>query len=145
MEVKEEAKRMGKIVSGARTVGKNVYFYSILYCIGIVGILIITFVRYEIIIEKLAIVNWSEVVLLLGALYSLPVLALTFISKLNRTLAILIAGIVAIIVFIVYWISTSSANDMVLNIRELLVPVLGIYFLCSAFIGVPGVFRSKLK
>lgn len=136
---------MGKITSGARAVGKNIYFYSFLYCIGIVGILVITIIRYDIIIEKLAIINWSEVVLLLGALYSLPVLTLTFISKFNRTMAIMIAGIVAIIVFIVYWISTTSASDMVLTIRDLLVPILGIYFLCSAFMGVTGVFRSKLK
>ena len=136
---------MGRITSGAKTVGKNIYFYSLLYTIGIIGIAIITIVRYEIIIEKLVIVNWGEVVLLLGMLYSLPVLALTFISKINRTLAIMIAGIVAIIVMIVYWISTTSANDMIVTIRTMLIPVLGIYFLCLAFIGVPGVFRSKLK
>lgn len=136
---------MGRITSGAKAVGKNIYFYSFMYCIGIVGIAIITIVRYEIIIEKLVIVNWGEVVLLLGMLYSLPVLALTFISKINRTLAIMIAGIVSIIVLIIYWISTTSANDMIVTIRTMLIPVLGLYFLCLAFVGVPGVFRSKLK
>lgn len=136
---------MSRIASGAKTVGKNIYFYSFLYTIGIVGIAVITFVRYDIIIEKLAIINWGEVVLLLGMLYSLPVLTLNFISKINRTLAITLSGIVSIVVCIIYWISANSASDMIITIRELLVPFLGIYFLCLAFIGVPGVFRSKLK
>jgi hypothetical protein len=136
---------MGRITSGAKTVGKNIYFYSVLYTVGVIGIAIITFARYDIIIEKLAIINWGEVVLLLGMLYSLPVLALSFISKINRTLAIMVAGIVSIVVCIIFWISANSASDMIITIRELLVPFLGIYFLCLAFIGVPGVFRSKLK
>jgi uncharacterized membrane protein YsdA (DUF1294 family) len=136
---------MGKLISGAKSVGKNIYLYSVLYCIGILGILFITIARYEIIVEKLAIVNWNEVVLLLGMLYSLPVLALTFLSKVNRTIAIMIAGVVSVIVFIVYWISTTSASEMIITIRELLVPVLGIYFLVLAFVGLPTVFRSKLR
>ncbi len=136
---------MGKLTSGAKTVGKNIYFYALLYCVGIIGILVVTVIRYEIIVEKLAIVNWGEVVLLLGMLYSLPVLALTFISKLNRTLAIMLAGIVAMIVFIIYWISATSASNMIEIIRSSLIPVMGIFFLVSAFLALPGVFRSKLK
>jgi hypothetical protein len=136
---------MGRITSGAKTVGKNVYFYSFLYCIGIIGIAVITIGRYDIIIEKLAIVNWGEVILLLGMLYSLPVLALSFVSKFNRTLAIMLAGIVSIIVFVIYWVSATSASDLIVTIRIMLIPVLGGYFVISAFIGLPSVFRSKLK
>ncbi len=108
---------MGRITSGAKTVGKNVYFYSFLYCIGIIGIAVITIGRYDIIIEKLAIVNWGEVILLLGMLYSLPVLALSFVSKFNRTLAIMLAGIVSIIVFVIYWVSATSASDLIVTIH----------------------------
>jgi len=127
---------MGKVTSASKKVGKNLYFYASLYCIGVIGIIIITISRYDIIIDKLGIVNWGELVLLLGLMYSLPVLALTFVGKVNKSMAIILAGVMSIIIFIVYCISAITAGEMIVNIKTILNPVLGVFFIITAFISI---------
>jgi len=125
---------MGRLTSTGRSLGKSLYFYATLYCIGTIGMVIVTINRHDIIYDKLDMVNWGEMFLLLGLLYSLPVLFLTFIQRVNKSLAITIAGSTCFIIFIVYWISSANASDMITTIRNVLNPILGIFFIGTAFI-----------
>jgi len=134
---------MGRLTSGARTVGKNIYFYALLYCIGIIGIALITITRYELIAYRLEIDSWVEVVFLLGTLYSLPILALSFVGKINRSLAKIIASILSIIVLIVYWISTGTAEELISDIRAFLMPALALFFLYSAIQSIITIWQRK--
>ncbi len=101
------------ILGRAKSFGKNYYFYAALYCAGIIGMLTITFFRYNVIIEALNIDNWESIIYLLGTLLSLPILALMFLKKITKGLAVIVAGIISMIVFIVYWISTTNAETMI--------------------------------
>ena len=133
---------MGKLVSGAKTIGKNYYFYSSLYCIGIIGMLIITYSRYDIIEEALNLENWKDVMYLLGTLLSLPVLAYMFLQKITRSLAVLIAGIISVVIMIVYWISTAGAETFVTTLRDLLSPFLAIFFIYSALLTLIHIWQK---
>ena len=134
---------MGRITSGAKIVGKNIYFYALLYCIGIIGIAVITITRYELIAHRLEIDSWVEVMFLLGTLYSLPILALSFIGKINRSLAKIVASIISIIVLIVYWISTGTAEELITDIRTFLMPALAMFFLYSAIQSIITIWQRK--
>jgi len=108
-----------------KTLGMSYYFYATIYCIGIIGMLIITFFRYAIIVEVLNVDNWVDVMYLLGTLLSLPILALMFLKKITRTLSITVAGILSILVFIIYWISVAT-------LRDVLAPFLAAFFIYNA-------------
>ena len=123
---------MGKILGKVKGVGKSYYFYATLYCTGIIGILIITYFRHDVIAEVLNLDNWIDIMYLLGTLLSLPILALMFLRKITRTLAITAAGIMSIVVFVVYWISTSGAETFIATLRDILAPFLAAFFIYSA-------------
>lgn len=133
---------MNKFTSGAKTIGKNYYFYASLYCIGIIGMLIITYSRYDIIEEALNLENWKDVMYLLGTLLSLPVLAYMFLQKITRSLAVLIAGIISVVIMIVYWISTAGAETFVTTLRDLLSPFLAIFFIYSALLTLIHIWQK---
>lgn len=135
---------MGKIIGKAKSIGKSYYLYATLYCAGIIGMLIITFTRYDVITEALNVDNWKGIVFLLGTLLSLPILALMFLQKITRTLAVLVAGITSITVMIVYWISTTGAEKFVDTLKTALTPVLAIFFLYTAITSMIYVWQ-KIK
>ena len=124
------------ILGKAKTVGKNYYFYAAIYCIGIIGILIITFFRYDVIAEALNIENWKGIMYLLGTLLSLPILALMFLQKITRSLAVVIAGVTSVVVMIIYWISTTGAETFVITLRDILSPFLAFFFIYSAIMSM---------
>jgi hypothetical protein len=142
LELKEGIRRMGRLVSGAKTIGKNYYFYASLYCIGILGMLIITYSRYDIIDEALNLENWKSVMYLLGTLLSLPVLAYMFLQKITRSLAVLIAGVISIVIMIIYWISTTGAETFVATLRDILSPFLAIFFIYSALLTLIHIWQK---
>lgn len=123
-------------------IGKSYYFYATLYCTGIIGILIITYFRFELLAEVLNLDNWVDVMYLLGTLLSLPILCLMFLKKITRTLAITAAGIMSIVVFIVYWISTSQAETFIEALRNLLAPFLAAFFIYSAITSMIYVWQK---
>ena len=125
---------MGKIIGKAKAVGKSHYFYASCYCIGIIGILIITYFRYDIVAEALNIDNWEEVMYLLGTLLSLTILSYMFLQKITRGLAVTVAGIISIVVMIIYWISTSSAETFIDTLKTVLAPFLAAFFIYSALL-----------
>jgi len=133
---------MGRIVGKLKVVGKNYYFYATLYCVGIIGMLIITYFRYDILAEALNIDNWEEVMFLLGTLLSLPILCLMFLKKITRTLAITVAGIMSMIVMVAYWISTSGAETFVTRLKTILAPVLAAFFIYSAVTSIIYVWQK---
>ena len=133
---------MGRLISGAKNIGKNYYFYAAMYCLGILGMLIITYSRYDIINEALNLDNWKDVMYLLGTLLSLPVLAYMFLQKITRRLAVLIAGIISIVIMIVYWISTAGAETFVATLRDALSPVLAIFFIYSALLTLIHIWQK---
>ena len=135
---------MGKIIGKAKAVGKSYYLYATLYCAGIIGMLIITFYRYDVITQALNTDNWKGIVFLLGTLLSLPILALMFLQKITRTLAVLVAGITSITVMIVYWISTTGAETFVATLKTSLTPFLAIFFLYTAITSMIYVWQ-KIK
>ena len=124
---------MGKILSKAKTVGKNYYFYCVLYSLGIIGIIIITIARHNIIDNALGSdwPFWLEIIYLLGTLFSLPILSLLFLQRITRGIAIFVAGIISLIIMIVYWISTTGAETFITTLRDVLAPFLAIFFIYS--------------
>lgn len=133
---------MGKILSKVKTVGKNYYFYAFLYCVGILGMLILTIVRYEIIAFVLDFDNWIEVMYLLGTILSLPILALMFLQKVNKTLATMVAGFLSILIMIMFWISTTGAEIFVETLRDVLAPFLALFFVYSALTSMIHVWKK---
>ena len=136
---------MGKILGKAKTLGKNYYFYATLYCAGIIGMLIITYFRSDIINQALNLDNWIDVMYLLGTLLSLPVLAFMFLQKITKALAIVIAGILSILIMIIYGISTSGANIFIETLRNALAPFLAVFFIYSALSTMPRVWKKISK
>lgn len=122
---------MVNLLGKAKSVGKNYYFYAALYCIGFLGIMIITIVRYKIIVRELHIVNWDDILTLLGILLALPVLAFSLLQKVTRSLATIIAGIFSIVIMIIYWVSTAGAETFVHNLKDILYPFLPIFLIFS--------------
>ena len=137
---------MSKILGKAKSVGKNYYFYAALYCIGMIGVLIITYFRYEVLAEALNLDNWKEIMYLLGTLLALPILALMFLKKISKSLSIFGGGIMSIIVMIAYWISTAGAETFVTTLRDILAPFLAVFFISSAITSMISVWqKDKLK
>ena len=135
---------MGKLMGKAKSVGKNYYFYAALYCIGIIGMLIVTITRYEVIEQALNVDNWTDVLYLLGTVLSLPILALMFLQKINKTLATMLAGIMSLLIFIIYWISTTGVETFVDILRDALTPFLALFFVYSAILSMTTVWK-KIK
>lgn len=133
---------MGKILGKVKSVGKNYYFYATLYCVGILGMLIITFVRYDLIAQLLNFDNWLDAMYLLGTLLSLPILAYMFLQKITRSLAVIVAGITSILIMIIYWISTSNATIFVETLRDFLSPFLALFFIYSALTTVIHIWKK---
>ena len=136
---------MGKVLGKVKAVGKNYYLYAALYCGGILGMLIITYFRYEIIDQALNLDNWIEVMYLLGTLLSLPILAYMFLQKITKTLAVVTAGITSVLIMIIYGISTSTANVFIETLRTALAPFLAIFFIYSALSTMPKVWKKISK
>lgn len=137
---------MGKIIGKVKSAGKSYYFYFTLYWIGLIATSLITYLRYDIINEVLNFDNWYEALLLLGAIWSIPILAYTFLQKITRTLAILVSGIMFIIITIIYWISTAGAEIFVDKVKIALIPFLFLFVLYSGLhIGVKGGQKIKSK
>ena len=133
---------MAKITNVAKSVGKNYYFYAALYCVGIIGILIITYFRYDVLDEALNFDNWHEVMLLLGTLLSLQILAYMFLQRITRSLAVCVAGIISIVIMIIYLISTNKASEVIIIVKAALSPVLAIFFIYSALSTMFSVWKK---
>jgi hypothetical protein len=135
---------MGKILNKAKNVGKNYYFYFTLYWIGLIGTSIITIARYDIIAQSLNFDNWYEALILLGLIWSLPILTYTFLQKITRTLAISVSGIIFVVITIIYWFSTSGVETFVEEVKIALIPFLFLFVLYSGFIiGVKGAKKIR--
>lgn len=135
---------MGKILAKAKSIGKSYYFYWTLYWIGLIGTIIITIVRYDIIAQALDFDNWYESLILLGLMWSVPILAYTFLQKITRTLAICVSGIMFIIILIIYWISTSGAETFVEEVKIALIPFLFLFVLYSGvYTGIRGAKKIR--
>lgn len=135
----------GKLLVGkAKSIGKSYYFYWVLYWVGLIGTTIITITRHELIAQALNFANWYEPLLLLGAIWSIPILSYTFLQKITRTLAICVSGITFIIILIIYWISTSGAETFVEEIKLFLIPFLFLFVLYSGvIIGIKGAKKIR--
>ncbi len=133
---------MSKILGKAKSLGKNYYLYATLYCVGIVGMLIITYFRYDILNQALNFDNWIDVMYLLGTLLALPVLAYMFLQKITRGLATMSAGIISILIMIMYAISTSGANTFIETLRNALAPFLALFFIYSALSTMPKAWKK---
>ena len=132
-------KLLSKTVGATKSVGKSYYFYYALYWVGLISTTIITFVRYDIIAQALNFSTIWEALILLCAVWSIPVLAYTFLQKLTRRLAMTVAGIMFIVVLIIYWVSTAGAEVFVADTKEFLYAFLFIFVLINAFsIGIKG-------
>lgn len=123
---------MGKIIGKAKSIGKSHYLYAACYNIGLIGILLITYFRRDIVAEALKIDSWIETMYLLGTLLSLIVLSYMFLKKITRGLAVRVAGLLSIIIMIIYWISTSSAETFIETLRNFLAPFLAAFFIYVA-------------
>jgi hypothetical protein len=115
---------MGKILNKAKNVGKNYYFYFALYWIGLIGT--------------------YEALILLGLIWSLPILAYTFLQKITRILAICVSGIIFVVITIIYWISTTGVETFVEEVKIALIPFLFLFVLYSGFIiGIKGAKKIR--
>lgn len=130
------------IIGKLGSLSRKYYLYATLYCVGIIGMLIVTFYRFELIAEILNMDNWKDTIYLLGTLLSLPILAYMFLQKINRSVAITVAGITSFVIFIVYWISTSTAETFIAELRAFLTPFLALFFLYSALTSMIHVWKK---
>ena len=133
---------MGKIFKKAKTVGKNYYFYATLYCVGIIGMIIITCVRYEVIAQALNFQNWLDVMYLLGTLLSLPILAFMFLQRITKTLATFVAGLLSFLIMVIYGISAIVADTFITTLKDVLSPFLAFFFIYSALSSMIHIWKK---
>ena len=126
--------------------GKNVFFYAVVYTGSLIGVFALTLYRYSVITEEMGLGNLSwpnlvEVALLYGVLVSLPLLFLKFGSKINRKLSVILSAIVFAVIFAMFLFSTIAAKTFVETIKDKMEWLLVLYFVVTSFYSIPEVWQ----